>query len=485
MGTINREDILTKRTHVYSFIQRKGSPRYSLELFSLHGAMGSAEQPLGEPEPRYRKSVTRRGAWDRVGEIESPPDAPTTSFTELMPRATATFLEQLKKSGEPFAVHTVIHQNVDPQNYTRWESKEVFDGVRLTSFTRNDAEGDEDDLVQIEADAQFAAFDRVFPITFGEKAGTDITKEVVAVAVYPEDDRGDPSTKEIYAITKVDTTEPKLVYSKNGGATFVAEALTVMGTDEPDDIAVVGDYVIVTSSAGEAYYFAKKDDLANSGWTKVTGGIVTAHGPTAIYAPAVGSIYFAGLGGYVYKLTIPGRDVSVLEAGDLTAQNLTAIHGAGDTIVAVGASNAVLVSSNGGRTFSTPTGPAVGVALNAVHVWDKDTFWIGGDGLYFTDDRGASWLAVNLGMTVASVRAVRFARDLKGVGYVGVVTATPTAHVLRTTDYGAEWETFSVGGFNTANEGIGALAVGGPNYVVAAGVVTAVGADGYLALATA
>ena len=42
MGTINREDILTKRTHLYSFIQRKGSPRYSLELFSLHGAMGSA-----------------------------------------------------------------------------------------------------------------------------------------------------------------------------------------------------------------------------------------------------------------------------------------------------------------------------------------------------------------------------------------------------------------------------------------------------------
>jgi len=90
MSTINREDVLTKRTHLYSFIQRKGSPRYSLELFSLHGAMGSAEQPLGEPEPRYRKSVTRRGAWDRVGAVEAPPDAPTTSFTEMMPRATAT-----------------------------------------------------------------------------------------------------------------------------------------------------------------------------------------------------------------------------------------------------------------------------------------------------------------------------------------------------------------------------------------------------------
>ena len=317
MSTINREDVLTKRSHLYSFIQRKGSPRYSLELFSLHGAMASAEQPLGEPEPRYRKSVTRRGAWDRVGAVDAPPDAPTTSFTEMMPRATATFLEQLKKSGEEFAVHTIIHQNADPQNYTRWESKEVFDGVRLTGFTRTDAEGDEDDFIQIEAEAQFAAYDRIFPITFGEKAGAEISKEVVAVAVYPEDDRGDPASKEIYAITKVDTTAPKLVYSKNGGASFTAESLTVMGTDEPSDIALAGDYVIVTSSAGEAYYYANKDNLANSGWTKVDAGFVTGKGPTAIYAPAVGRIFFAGLGGTIYKLTIPGRAVTVLEAGDI------------------------------------------------------------------------------------------------------------------------------------------------------------------------
>jgi len=89
-----------------------------------------------------------------------------------------------------------------------------------------------------------------------------------------------------------------------------------------------------------------------------------------------------------------------------------------------------------------------------------------------------------LGLTIAAVKSVKFAADLKGVGYVGVVTATPTAHVLRTTDYGAEWETFSLSGFNTANEAVNDLAVGGPNYVVAGGLVAAAG-DGYLALATA
>lgn len=482
MATLKREDILTKRTHIYSFIQRRPGPRGRLELFSLHGALGSAEQPLGEPEPRYRKSVTRRGAWDRVGDVSSPPDAPTTSFTELMPRATATYLEQLRKSGETFAVHAVIHQNADPQNYSRWESKEVLEDVRLTSFTRNDAEGEDDDLVQVEAEAQFAAYDRLFPLRFGEKAGAQITKEVVGVAVYPPDDRGDPSRVAIYAVQKVDTA-PQLVYSKDGGATWTAVALTALGTNEPNAIAVAGDYLLIASATGGGYYYASLDDL--TAWTQVASGFVSGKGPTAIYVKAVGDIYLAGQGGYVYHLTVPGRAVKVLEAGNLTTQNLNAIHGAGDTVVAVGASNAVLVSTNGGRTWTAPTGPAAGVALNTVAVWDKNTFWVGGDKLYYTDDGAASWLEVPLGVTgLTAVRAVVFAPDLRAVGYAGVVTGT-TSQVLRTTDYGAEWETLSLSGYNTANEAVNALAVSGPNLLVAGGLVSATPGDGFMALATA
>lgn len=483
MATLKREDILTKRTHIYSFIQRRPGPRGRLELFSLHGALGSAEQPLGEPEPRYRKSVTRRGAWDRVGEVESPPDAPSTSFTEMMPRATATYLEQLRKSGEPFAVHAVIHQNADPQNYSRWESKEVLEDVRLTRFTRSEAEGEDDDLVQVEAEAQFAAYDRLFHLNFGEKAGAEITKEVVAVAIYPPDDRGDPSRVAIYAVQKVDTTAPKLVYSRDGGATWAAVTLTALGANEPNAIAVAGDYLLIVSSAGGAYYYAPLDDP--TAWTPVTDGFASGKGPTAIYVKAVGDIYLAGQGGYVYHLTVPGRPVTVLEGGSLTTQNLAAIGGAGDTVVAVGASNAVLVSGNGGRTWTAPTGPAAGVALNTVAVWDKSTFWVGGDKLYYTDDGAKTWLEVPLGVTgLTAVRAVAFAPDLRAVGYAGVVTGT-TSQVLRTTDYGAEWETLSLRGYNTANEAVNALAVSGPNLVVAGGLVSATPGDGFLALAMA
>jgi photosystem II stability/assembly factor-like uncharacterized protein len=481
MATLNREDILTKRTHLYSFLQRRPGPRGRLELFSLHGALGSAEQPLGEPEPRYRKSVTRRGAWDRVGEVSAPPDTPTTSFTELMPRATATYLEQLRKSGEPFAVHAIIHQNADPQNYARWESKEVLEGVRLTSFTRNEAEGEDDDLVSVEAEAQYAAYDRLFHLYCGEKAASLITKAVVAVAVYPDDDRGDPERVEIYALTKVDTGAPKLVYSRDGGASWAAVSLTAVGSNEPDDLAVVGDYLLVVSAAAGAYYYAPRADL--TAWTQVTGGFVASKGPTAIYAPAVGDVFLAAKGGYIYHLTVPGRPVTVLEAGNLTTQNLTDISGAGDAVVAVGANNAVLVSGNRGGSWTAPTGPAAGVALNAVAVWDRETFWVGADRLYFTDDGARSWLDVPLGVTgLTAVQEVVFCRDLRAVGYAGVQVGT-TTRLLRTTDYGAEWEALSLHGYPTATEAIGALGVSGPNFVVAGGLVSATPGDGFLVVA--
>ena len=217
-----------------------------------------------------------------------------------MPRATATFLENLKKSGEPFAVHTIIHQNADPQNYTRWESKEVFDGVRLTGFTRTDAEGDEDDFIQIEAEAQFAAYDRIFPIAFGEKAGTEISKEVVP-AVY-RDDRGDPATKRSTPSPRSIRPRPSWSTARTAGQLH-RQIADGDGHRRQSDIALVGDYVIVTSSAGEAYYYQQ----GQPGEQRLDGSMPGSSPATAraIYAPAVGRHLHRRAGHH--KLTIPGR----------------------------------------------------------------------------------------------------------------------------------------------------------------------------------
>jgi hypothetical protein len=48
----------------------------------------------------------------------------------------------------------------------------------------------------------------------------------------------------------------------------------------------------------------------------------------------------------------PATAVTVLTDGSVTVQNLNDIRGKGRTIVAVGASNAVILSENGGSTWS-------------------------------------------------------------------------------------------------------------------------------------
>lgn len=482
-----RGDLVTKRLHQRSFVQLRERPDSTLQLFALNGgAMGGFEVPKTSPEAVYMPSLTEREAFELFGKLQGAPgDLPTASFTERLPRETAAVMERLSKRSTPFSMHVILHKDIDPQDPTHWESKKLFSGITLSNYAEDDQEvapGGDEGFIEISADASLEYYTRLFHLYFGTEAASDVTKEVVAVAVYPPQDRGDEDLKEIYAVQVVDTN-PKLVYSKDGGGTWTAVTLTTLGSNAPTDIAIVGNYVIITSSAGLGYYYASRDALAT--WTAVEGtskGFVTAHGPTAIYAPAVGEIWFAGLGGYIYKLGVPGQNVTVIDAGTITVQNLNAIHGSGNTILAVGASNAAILTQNGGRSWAALTGPAVGVALNDCFVLDDERYWIAADKAYYSLDEGATWTQSSLSYTsMTSVQSIVFCTDQPAVGYAAVLTSTPAGAIMRTSDHGGTWETYSVHSI-PANEKIGDLAVGGPNYVVGGGLVSASGSDGLLTI---
>lgn len=482
-----RGDLMTKRLHQRSFIQLRERPDSVLQLFARNGgAMGGFEVPKTSPEAVYMPSLSEREAWELFGKIQGPPgDLPSTSFTERLPRETAAQLERLAKRSTPFTMHVVGHKNIDPQDYTTWEFKKIFSGITLSNYAEDDQEvapGGDEAFIEVSADAALENYSRLFHLYFGAEDGTNVTKEIVAVAVYPPVDRGDEDLKELYAVQKTDTN-PQLHYSKDGGATWTKVGLTGMSTNDPTDIAVVGSYVIITSNAGLGYYYANRDSLAT--WTAVEGtghGFVTSKGPNAIYAPAVGEIWMVGDGGYVYKLGVPGQDVTVIDAGTLTAQNLAAIHGNGNTILAVGAANAAILTQNGGRSWAALTGPAAATALNDCWVLDDERFWIASDYAYYSLDEGDTWTQSSLTYaSIASVQSILFCPDQPAVGYAAVLTSDPVGAIMRTSDHGGTWEVYSVHDL-PSNEQINDLAVGGPNYVVAGGLVTAVGGDGLLAL---
>ncbi|MEB2351871.1 MAG: hypothetical protein OZ924_10700 [Burkholderiaceae bacterium] len=476
-----RDDLNTARRDAYAFIQRRPGPASPLDLFSVNGYVGGIEEPVASPEPRFRKSLTQRGQFDRVGEVLSPPDAFTVSLTEKVPRETASYLERLKKSGERFAVHVIISRGGDPQDTNSWESKEVFEGVGVTGFSRDDVEADEDEYWTITSETQYASRERLFHLYFGAEATTEITNEVIDVAVYPPTDNDDYDIKEIYKLTKVvGAVAPKLIYSLDGGRDWSSVSLTTVGTDEPDALAVVGDYVIIVSSAAGAYYYARKNALAT--WTKVSAGFVPANGPTCLYAPAVGSIFMGGLGGYIYKLGIPGQPVQVLEAGSATVQNLNAIHGVGSTLLAVGDANAAVLSNNGGRSWAALTGPKPATALNCCWVIDKDTLWVGGDQLYYSRHAGVDWTPVATGIPgLTAITALVFSAESTAIGYVAG-TGGANGYIARTTTFGNDFETESLHTVPAADRW-NALAVGGPNFLVAAGLADD-GTDGIAALGT-
>lgn len=465
-------NLITNQTHNRTWIQMKARPDATLELLSL-GSMGGIGEPSGSTEAIYRPSRTKRRAFDKVGESVQTPETFSSSFREGMPRDVASYIERAKKAGRKFALHVIHHQDADPDDPTKWESKSIFGGVKITELSSNEFTSfDGDDEVVLEGTLEYDQRERLFKMAFGAEAATEITKPVVAAAVYPSDWRDDADEKEIYLLAKVDTTVPHVIWSHDGGTTWTATSLTALGTDEPTDIAIVGNYIIVTSATGESYLYATRDNPTV--WTEVTGGFVTSKGPTAIYAVNVANIFMVGLGGYIYKLNLPGQPVTVVDAGDATLQNLNDIHGFGSVIVAVGASNAVVYSQNAGRTWAALTGSAPATTLNAVQVVDKDTWWVGADDLYYTLDGGSSWVAMNLSIaSLTSVNAITFSVDLGATGFIGYKTSTGGG-VLRTTDYGATWEATSISGVPT-NTGIAAVAMGGANYAVIAGAATADG----------
>src|SRR5688500_7543968 len=110
MARINREDQLTFRTHIRSFIQRSEdpSPAYDLELFSLYGALGAFEQSFGSREGRYRMSSTERGRYTLVGETDAPPELGALPLSEGLPRETANLLIKLAQAGEKFTAQAII-----------------------------------------------------------------------------------------------------------------------------------------------------------------------------------------------------------------------------------------------------------------------------------------------------------------------------------------------------------------------------------------
>jgi len=410
-------------------------------------------------------------------------------------------LLRLAKGGCDHDVQVHFGKCRDPRDFNGgWDKVLIVEKARISTWGTDTDLGalGPDERAQVNEDATFTGEDmyEVKRMSYATKAGTTVVQEVVDIVICDSATCGScglPSDgcKVILAICLATGASPGaspvVIYSDDGGLTWTSDWIdSLSNTEDPDAAACVGTNFVVVSNDACSLHWAPLADVINdiADFAEVTTGFVCPAGaPNAIKSIGPTFTWIVGNGGYIYFTDDPTSGVTVQDAGVATAQNLNAIDGVSELyLVAVGALNAVVYTTNGGATWASITGPAAGVALNAIHMVDEDTWWIGtaSGRLYYTNNAGVTWTEKTFpGSGAGSINDIEFSTP--SVGYLVHNTAALVGRILRTINGGFSWYVAPEGtGTIPTNQGLNAVAVcPDPNKVYAGGV-TVVAGDGII-----
>lgn len=277
------------------------------------------------------------------------------------------------------------------------------------------------------------------------------TREIYTVDVVPGDDCDDcpdQCSKVLMTMAGASATpgtQPTLLYSSDKGENWSSQTITTLFSNENIvDAVVLGGYFILISNTANEIHWTNIDEIydASNTWNQVGTGFVFNKNPNAMWATDVSHVWIVGNGGYVYFTSQFKVSVAVQDAGVATTQHLRSVHAFNtNNILAVGDSNAVIYSSNGGSTWESVTGPSVGINLGACWMWDSKT-WLVGEGsggsgkLWLTTNSGVTWTQIGLPATYTRIDKIMFVSEAEG--YIAARSGGQS-YVLRTITAGYEW----------------------------------------------
>ena len=470
-------------------IENGAGPANAPEYLALARAMGIS-WPQGDITPVYIPDPDRTDSFLTADTIRGQRGLPSLPLEIMYERDLSEILAIIRK-GCALDIHIAIGACKDPSDFNAgWEKKIIIEGAMATDYSTTELgalTGDQNATVMETVAFTGRELYEIKTLAATELAGTQVTDEQVAIVICDTQTCGQcgiPSDgcSIIFAIAKASTGSPglpaELIYSTDGGATFTSTVIPPMGlAEQPSDMLCVGTLLVVISNTGDAIYYAPIADVlaGTATWTKITTGIVAAGSPNALFSLGARATWIAADAGYIYFSTDITAGVTVQTAGTVTVQNLNDIHGFDDqNLVAVGASNAVALTRNGGVTWSAVTGPAVGVALNTVWMRGENEWFIGtaGGRLFYTLNAGVSWVEKAFpGSGAGQVREIAFSTPT--IGYMAHDTAAPGGRILRTINGGNSWYIApEAPATMPANDRINAMAAckDNPNLVFGAGL---------------
>jgi len=466
------------------FLQSEGAgPGNSVEYLGCARLTGFS-QSLGDVTPVYCPDPSAYDKFLVVDEVQGEGGLPTTSLVGRFGLRNPVFEEEC-----PFGVQVHYGLCQNPTDFNGgWDVIIAFERARFTNRSSDDlAAMEEGDRTPITFTGDISArrMNQIDQLVLGAAAASQVMREVTGVAICDWLQCGECGVTSrgcdtIYAVSRSSGAGSpglpgELHVSTDGGATWEDYDITTLATGEdPDDVACVGNWVVVVSQDSGSMHLAPNTDFTD--WQEVTTGFVD--NPLAIYALSPTQVWIVGDAGYVYFTDDVATGVVVQDAGvaasgvqlnDVMA--VDSLH-----IAAVGNSNTVIYSNNGGDIWAAQTGPIAAVNLNCIWMRSQHSWMVGAanGNLYYTLNEAGSWSAKAFpGSGAGEVRDIVFAiAEDSAFGYMAHSTATPAGRILRSLDGGFSWYVLPEGAGNIpANDYIGALAVcRDPNVVVGGGL---------------
>lgn len=304
--------------------------------------------------------------------------------------------------------------------------------------------------------------------------------------------------EEFWCVTSQDSTPGYLTipaaqfgYTLDGGSTWTFDYIDLLQNADALSLVKVGPRVFVASPAGGIVYARVQDikDGVSLPWTRaLVGG---ANGPRAITATPNGTLYAAGLNGYIYRSTDGGFTWTTLSAGTVTAQQLNKIVAASDNLIWIAGNNGTLLRIMNGVVSAVTTGLSANITALAVPRGREGE-------VYFGTAAGRIYRSRNAGATTPTI--AELALDLAGSGSIEDVAfggfkgntfwiiqsrADGKSRVLRDLSGGAAGQQIEViGSFDSpTNNGINSIAVANDNYFLTVGEL--VGGYGWIGVGSA
>lgn len=442
-----------------------GNPVYFYGIDTAYHFVEGMEVPTnGEIAPAYLPDPRNPQRYRLVGQTVGQPDLPTVDLV---------FMEQW--GGIPYALTAPkckfnlyeVHGKCSDLSdlYRGWDAGYllVYEGFRfsgpVSGGARTNREGN-DFLV----DSVSATGEYIYPVgalSFGEEAATSVITEVMDLVFGGNTNCGDcgvadDGSQRLYLLTRTNTGSPSqnshIVYTLNGGATWLTSAITgISPVVEPRIIDIVGNILLVGTSGSSFYYTVLNSSGAPTTWQTYLQPAVFFRDA---WVQSSRSVFFARQG-EIYRSTDITTPAALIDAG-AGSTILTRITGHDDTVVAVGASGLVYFSRNSGGTWSSTTVGGGSSQLNAVEALTDQVWLVGGANGTFqiTRDVGLTWTDISgrlPGITGAAgdnINDIVFVTPT--IGYA-VGTINNVAAMWATIDGGVTWVSQAGGSPRIAN----------------------------------